>query len=451
MLWIAWQKPPDPLPWSIPEALDWWALRFSPRVCWLDQSLVMEVSRELRLWGGQRALQERFAQPLGGMASLACASSAVGLIALAKLRLRLQQRPMPRRMPQDLPLDLLDAARPHLPFFTQIGVRTWGEAAALPRAGLVRRTGADLRRALDMAWGSIPERYPWLTLPERFDQALELPARADAAPALLAGASRMLSALSLWLRARQLAVFAIDLIWSFDLKRLNGQMLPPHQSVTVRTAEPVQHLEHLRRLLAERLARTRLLAPAVRLRLRSRETAPCRPATQSLLACDQEQDAERAEPFHAFVERLSERLGVGRVLAAEPCADHRPERRTRWLPAAGRSARPTRAPLSPAAALADSLAPAWLLPQPLPLTTHQGEPCLHGHPLIREAGPARLEAGWWDRTAQAALRDYFLARTQAGQWLWIYAERPGSALANDGAAPLETPASLRWFLHGVYG
>jgi len=53
------------------------------------------------------------------------------------------------------------------------------------------------------------------------------------------------------------------------------------------------------------------------------------------------------------------------------------------------------------------------------------------------AGPERIESGWWDFGAPHAAvhRDYFVARNNHGQALWIYRE-------------LALPRG--WYLHGLF-
>ena len=339
MLWFALPWPPEPAPppdaadahlaapaSEAPDALGWWALRFSPRVARVDEVLLMEVSSSLRLWGGVAALQNRIFEQNPAHVRVDMAQAAIGLIAIAQLRLRCAGCAVPTGGAAALPLHTLGAARAHLPLLTRLGLRTWGDADSLPRAAMVRRFGTGFRSALDVAFGRASESYPWLTLPERFDQALELPAHADNAPALLWSASRLLAALQSWLRARQLGVLAFELGWTFDRKRLDGRELPPAQSLVIRTAQAAQTMEHLRRLLAERLARTPLLAPAVGLRLIALQTAPWQPGNASLLPGEQ----RRGEPLHVFVERVGARLGPASVRRAVLRADHRPELRQRW-------------------------------------------------------------------------------------------------------------------------
>ena len=242
MHWIALQwRPEGESPTAeqpTPEALGWWALQFTPHVAWVDEALLLEVSSSLRLWGGRRALLRRVYESNPASAPIQSAQAAIGTIALAMLRLRLQGQAIPPNRPADLPLAALTAARARLPLLARLGLRTWGDVHALPRGPMVRRFGAELRRALDIAWGLAPESHRWLTLPDVFDQALELPARVEGAPALMWSANRLLASLQLWLRARQLGVLAFELEWTLDLKRLDGRELPPTQSLVIRTAEP---------------------------------------------------------------------------------------------------------------------------------------------------------------------------------------------------------------------
>jgi protein ImuB len=77
--------------------------------------------------------------------------------------------------------------------------------------------------------------------------------------------------------------------------------------------------------------------------------------------------------------------------------------------------------------------PLWLLSRPEPLELRDGSPWHHGRLEIGPE-PQRIESGWWHGADQA--RDYYIARTAAGERLWIYRERraPG-----------------RWLLHGIFG
>jgi protein ImuB len=437
MHWIALRWPPEllaatALPMPPPEALGWWALQFTPRVAWVDdEALLLEVSACERLWGGRLSLMRELARTNPAPVPVQRAQGATSRIALARLRMFARGEEPPADAPSGLPLDTLSAARDHLDVLANLGCRTWGEVAALPRGGLTRRFGKELREALDAAYGLRPESHAWLTLPDAFEQKLELPALAESAPELMWSANRLLSALQIWLAARQRGAVALELQWTLDLKRFNGVDLPPHQQVTVRTAEPTQDMAHLRRLLAERLALTTLAAPASWLRLRSIETTPWAGASTSFLP----EDNRKGDKLHELVERLSARLGAQQVLRAVAQADHRPERQQVWKPALHKE----RAEASPPASQPDALYPPWLLREPLRLELEGERPCYQGR-LRKLVGPQRVEAGWWGE-GQPAVRDYYIAESPKAGLVWIYRERPSSCFASE--AP-------RWYLQGMY-
>ncbi|MGJ7603372.1 Y-family DNA polymerase [Variovorax sp. LT1R20] len=451
MHWIAlrWSleaNAPDAPQLPTPEALGWWALEYTPHVAWQDEALMLEVSACERLWGGRLQLMRQLvaANPAPDVRMLG-AQGATSLIALARLRLFEINEPRPKDVPAGLPLETLTAAHPHLDLLARLGCRTWGDVAALPRGGLTRRFGTELRAALDTAWGLLPESHDWLTLPDVFEQKLELPALAETAPELMWSANRLLSALQIWLRARQRGARALELQWTLDLKRFNGVNLPPHQQVTVRTAEPTQDLAHLRRLLSEKLALTTLAAPASWLRLRTLETDPWAGASTSFLP----EDNRKGDKLHEMVERLSVRLGAHQVVV--PCAeaDHRPERKQAWRPALQKEkAVPDKARKQAKAAASqsqqpDAIYPPWLLPEPLLLEMDGERPCYRG-PLSKLIGPQRVEAGWWggkEDGGQPAMRDYYVAESPEAGLVWIFRERPSARFSS---------GEVRWYLQGFY-
>jgi protein ImuB len=426
-----------------PEALGWWALEYTPHVAWQDEALMLEVSACERLWGGRLQLMRQLvaANPAPDVRMLG-AQGATSLIALARLRLFARNAQRPQDVPAGLPLDTLTAARPHLDLLARLGCRTWGEVAALPRGGLTRRFGAGLREALDAAWGLRPESHSWLTLPDVFEQKVELPALAETAPELMWSANRLLVALQIWLRARQRGARALELQWTLDLKRFNGVNLPPHQQVTVRTAEPTQDMAHLRRLLSEKLALTTLAAPASWLRLRTLETDPWAGASTSFLP----EDNRKGDKLHEMVERLSVRLGAHQVVVPVAQADHRPERKQAWRPALQKDKavpEKVRKEAKAAASQPDAIYPPWLLPQPLLLEMDGERPCYRG-PLSKLIGPQRVEAGWWggeEDGGQPAMRDYYVAESPEAGLVWIFRERPSARFSS---------GEVRWYLQGFY-
>ncbi len=426
----------------------WRALRLTPLVAQVDAALVLEVSASVRLFGGGAALLEALlhdedaplaAAPVAPLASAPrLAQGRTALVALA----RLQLPPLPRLPINVLPLHALAAATPHLPTLARLGVHDWGSLRALPRGGVARRFGAALLDAMDCAYGQRPERYPWLTVPEVFDQTLELAAQVDNAPALLFGARRLLAQLGLWLRLRQRGALVLELQWQLDARRSNAAHTDTHHSgdgwgrLQLRTAQASQDMRHWERLFAEQLARVTLPAPVLYLRLRAPATQPLQGESRSLLP-----EAQRpGDPLHQMLERVAARVGPGSVLRVALQDDHRPESMQQWHAA---DPAPTGSRLGAQHhALADTdavLYPTWLCESPQPLHTDaQGAPSFHG-PLTLLAGPQRIEVAGWDG-GSGVQRDYFIARSAASGLLWIFRQRLQPSEVGRGA----------WYLHGLF-
>lgn len=423
MYWIALQASPH----ELRQAWAWRGLQFTPRVAAVEEALLLEASGSERLFGGRKRLLRRLLQDAPAELPVpAWAHASTALVALALLRLKRAGRAVPQRVPDDLPLDTLSAVQPHLGTLERIGCTTWGQLRALPRGGVSRRFGAELLQALDAAYGQRPERYEWLTLPTSFDLKLELQLLATSAPELLFAGSHLLTLLQAWLQARNLGVLALEFEWTLDLKRLDGKPLPPTEKLELRTAQPTQDMQHLRRLAGEQFARIAIAAPANHLRLRSLETVPWGGASTSLLP----EDNRPGEKLHQLVERLGVRLGEHNVVVAQPQADHRPEEMQKWVPVRG-------APPPQDAGVADVLYPTWLLPRPLELEVRGNHPW-YGGQLQRLTRLHRVETAWWEEGG-AVLRDYFLARSEGAGLVWIFRERP-----------LKFGSEFRWYLQGLY-
>lgn len=461
MFWIA-LLPPEEEGVSTLATWGWWALQFTPRVAQLDEALVAEVSASERLWGGRKALLKRFLEGNPVLQRARAAFGATALIALARLRKN-------AKAIGELPLETLTAAREHVATLHRVGCRSWGELRALPRDGVARRFGAALLDALDEAYGDRPSRHTWLRVPETFDVRIELPALASSAPELLWSANRLLGQLQVWLRARQHGVLALELEWTLDQKKLDGVALPEREHLQVRTAQPVQEMAHLKRLVGEQLDRTLLRAPANHLRIRSLETLPWGAPNTSLLP----DEGPQGDRLHELVERLTVRLGANQVVMPVAQADHRPERMQRWVPAVQllpqaeppaaleglvspvmpdvirhpvrRVKRPTGIP---GQARNDRkgespLYPPWLLPCAIPLQTDANDKPHWQGPLDRLTRASRVEGGWWEQGAQRFVRrDYFIARSPGAGLVWIYREQRKPSDEDLGAP--------HWFLHGLY-
>ena len=441
-----------------------WALQFTPSVSLQppaaqtapggalpDSGLLMEVEPSLRLFGGHEALVTLIGQGLaeqGLSVRIGSAPTATGAWLLARHRhgaCALDEARLNARL-ADLPVTLLEQALPHLDSLASVGVRTVKELIRLPRAGLARRFSSDLLIELDRAFGHRPDPRPWFEAPASFHARLELLAQVNDAQALLFAARRLVVQLAGWLAARHAAVPGLDLLIEHD--GIEPTVL------ALRMAEPSRDPERITTLLREKLAVTRLQAPAHTLRIDCDTVVALADTSASLFPMPQ----NARDGFGRLVERLQARLGrehVQRVLLAR---DHRPEAAWRFQPvdlahaatsgasgASGalrasqasrvRGPSPSRTPEPPAAPTLPR--PLWLRSRPIPIAERNNRPYWHG-PLSLLAGPERIESGWWDDAL--VRRDYFIATDDAHALLWIYRERLPDADSGQG-----------WFIHGHFG
>jgi protein ImuB len=436
MLWAALLLPlrPDgtPPPDEALRGVATWALQFTPKVAISEEAVLMEVEACTRLFGNKRALRDRVVLEGGdqGVTTVAWATNSLAAHALARSGIENGfKRPLDEML-DGLPMKVLSAVVPHEGTLARLGCRTLGDVRRLPRGGISRRFDEDLLGALDRAYGLQPQAHVWCELPEVFDARLELMSRVETASALLFGARRLLLQMCGWLAARHSGTSAFTLGWAHDAMR--SRQAGEGGELTIRTAQPSRHLEHLCRLLAEHLAKVELEAPAGELRLRAIDVVSLDEKSASLLP----DETQAGESLQLVLERIAARLGPDRVLRPVLTDDHRLEWMQMWQSVPKTMPRKGVDPVN-------MPQPTWILPQPLKLATRGPRPMYQGI-LHLVTGPHRVEGGWWHRmgagkqavTGQVQ-RDYWVALSEHAGVLWVFQER----LASDEAA---------WYLHGVF-
>ncbi|MFZ4551707.1 MAG: DNA polymerase Y family protein [Aquabacterium sp.] len=437
------------------EAFGWWALQFSPRVACLEDAVVLEWQSSQRLFGGPERLRCRLEAESRQHGAQACAHASTALAALAWARqhaLHPGNAPhAPGATPDWARLDwqTVSALAAHAHTLSRLGCRTVADVLALPRGGISRRFGESVLHALDQLCGLRPETFTWLDLPAVFEHRVLLSARIDTAAGLICAIEPVLPMLCAWLAGQHAGLNALHLRWHHGHRR-HGEEAGEH---LIRVSTPTHDAHRLSKLIQEHLQHIRLAAPVEEINLRVDDfqavEASCSalfPESGTALLHAAEgaptpaaRKAQR-EARAALVDQLSARLGSDRVLQGHVHADHRPECAQRWLPASHVMALP------PAPSPPDWPQPTWLLPQPLPLATLADAHGQHSHPFYQGrleliAGPHRIESGWWDApaSAEAVVRDYFLASSAIAGLLWIFRARPVAS----GDEP-------RWFLHGFF-
>lgn len=397
-------------------------LQYTPEVALSDNNtLLLDVSASLSLFGGVRALFRRVRSTLNGLGfealiSLAPTAGGAWLLAARPTRLRrvVHLATLAKRL-DALPSVYLPAAWAYRDWLDGIGCATLGSLRALPRAGLQRRTNKAVLQALDAAYGQRPELFDWIVAPPEFTGRIELMERIEYAEAVLFVARRLIERLCGWLASRQRAVTRVV----FELGHERGRHARPPTNLELSLGAPTSEAEHLLRLLVERLHNLELPAPVIMVDLHASDTEPMAPVSKELFP---EPGGSRADR-QRLIEVLVARLGRENVLQPSPIADHRPEIANHWIPVDEKPA------ASPCVEGAER--PFWLLAEPVPLPVKHHRP-FYGSPLYVIRGPERIEDGWW---AGMALRDYYVAQAENGTRYWLYQERDGHS---------------GWFLHGLF-
>ncbi|NRF68775.1 DNA polymerase Y family protein [Aquincola sp. S2] len=430
------------------------ALAFTPAVTLADHAatIQLEVQASLRYFGGLTRLIDRLQQalaPLQHRLQLATAPTARGAALLARWRAGFELGPHSTDLAQlcrlldDAPVWLLGPGREHWDALQGMGLRTLADLRALPRSGVARRFSPELLEELDQARGRAPEPQRWIVAPPQFHSRLELFARADRSEQVIAGAHILLARLVAWAQAQHGRIGRFSLLMHHEPRHRADDRTPPTTCLEIEPALPSADAAHLQMLLAERLGRLPLVAPALELSLHSETLVPGAAPNAELFPT---RASERAG-LTRLIERLQARLGREAVRALALARDHRPERATVSQPLnAARAGAPPVADAAISRLMAQALAdaagdvlsrPAWLLPDPLPLAQRDGRPLLNGQPLLLLAGPERIETGWWDE--DLVLRDYYVAGTADGALVWLFRPR---------LAPIDEDDS--WFLQGRF-
>jgi len=395
------------------ESLACWAQRLTSMVsvepC---EGLLLEVAGSLKLFGGLDAIKAELREELVRrshafwLCAAPTATAALWLARAAGTDVALQHELAGRL--GSLPLRVTRWPEAVQALLRDIGARTIGDCARLPRDGFARRVGNAYLRELDRAFGREVDLRPEFAAPEslssKVDRHRRRPVAVHDMPVALADAR------------------CLHLDPDFQrLGRIELAFEHLHRPPTVANfdlLEPVHERERLLPLVRDRVERSVLPVPAIALRFRSGVLLPLEL---------KEADLFEKQPLEALVrallERLRERFGQAAVYGLHAVAEHRPERAwAKWVGLEGnrlrrdeRSERQGR--------------PLWLLPSPVPLSSVEARQ----DSLKLTSGPERIESGWWDE--QDVGRDYYTAKNAHGQRLWVFRDH----------------RTRSWYLHGLFG
>jgi protein ImuB len=383
-----------------------------------------------------------------------------------------------RRALAALPVAALRLHADAIRLLERLGLRTIGQLYGLPRAALERRfrtlrskgakttaVAATVLRRLDQALGHHDE--PRAPLVEPPDFAARLPFSDP-----LVTATGIEAALD-WLCRDLAGTLAHAGVggrrFRLTLYRTDGST----GEVTVGTSAPCRDDAHMRRLLDEKITDFDAGFGIDLMTLGASGVERLDAYQQGL-----DGDADRARTAAGrLVDRLSGRLGSGRVLRLRSHASHIPEAAQQRVPALGHGSKVApEAHAPPPSFDAFGHRPPFLLDPPEPITVLAAVP--EGAPMLitwrrvrrritRAEGPERIAPAWWEGFAPPVARapagapvpgftrDYYLVETATGARYWVFraglytgemAEDETTEDAEEGSHQDRAP---RWFMHGL--
>lgn len=419
-----------------------WSVRFSPAVAAAaPDGLFLDIAGVAHLWGGEAQLAADYRARLaksGVYVRCAVADTPGAAWALAHYGKGAEIVAPPNGQadmlaylpPAALRLEPEAAAQ-----MERLGLRLLLQILGLPRAPLARRFGRQTLIRIDQAMGRAEEAlsfrrppHPWFARLAFFEpiSALEDLQRVtfDVAAKLCERLEREGQG------ARRFRI---------AFHRVDGIALPLDIGLALAARDPAR----IAKLLNPKLE---TIDPGFGIEVVTLEAEDVEPISGRQVGLDARQDAAVEDGLAPLVDRLTNRLGEGRVWKTAPVESHVPEL----------SARPA-APFGPVAAQA------WNPEAPRPLRLFRQPELLEGvmaltpddpprqfqwrrrvHRIARAEGPERIGEEWWrgDITAVSPhhVRDYYRVEDQAGARFWVYRE-----------GLYEAGAPARWWMHGVFG
>jgi len=327
----------------------------------------------------------------------------------------------------------------------------------LPGQDLARRFGPDLITFLNRLCGDQPDPRPMHTPTIRFDDQLELPVQSVDRQVLQAAAGKLLERARDFLQSRNAVTESVR----FQLCHIEQKNRSRSRTdVVIRLQQPDRQPQRFLPQLVERLGQLQLPAPVDRVILRIEQVIPWCGQNRDLF---HSREADRQD-WMQLLTVLAARLGERMVYTVHEVPDHRPEKAWRADSAEQTITSKPDAKARPETSASESLPPrpTWLLPVPKSLGPSLSESAppesiLPGSIFSGEV--ERIEAGWWDHGD--CRRDYRTVTTGNGSRWWIFhdlgrADLGQADLDQDGPdrrnirqdAHIKGP--LQWYLHGLF-
>ncbi len=312
----------------------------------------------------------------------------------------------------------------------QLGLKTIGDVAQLPRADLPSRFAVKTVKRLDQVFGQVAESFA----PIRPDGVIEA---AEAFDWPIADRKTLLVVIE------RLLDEVLETVSRFQVGITQLQLrIGLEKPLVIGFAQATDLSKHLFGVITSRMERVRLAGPvgAVRLRVTGINRFTER---QGHLFEDKNIKAERTakRELARLMDRLRGRLDEDQLVRPQLQSDPLPEHATGIEPITSISLKPDSSTQPMPSEFTPLSRPLTMFPEPQALevvSVYPDGPPLRlrwqqrNYVINRWWGPERIESGWW--RDQQIKRDYYRVETDDGRWFWLFRDNRSNG----------------WFLHGVF-
>lgn len=373
---------------------------------WPPNGLLLRIHPMLSLYGGLepywQAVKQRL-QPLELSYTYACAQTPLAARLLARHgHTLISQNPGTLNDAiKTSPLSATDLSTKQQHQLSRVGIKSVGELMAIRADQLSQRFSHDLATYTGRLSGhfSHPQRFYYPS--PKFRQTLALLYGIDNSQRLLPPIKNLLYRLEQFLRLRDKLTTRLQLHF---IQQDNSSI-----ELWIISAQPEYQASHWEALIALKLEKIELSEPIHSIMLQVTDLQDKQQLYQDIFAGKQGQQT----PLQ-LVSLLQAKLGTGAIKGLCIGDDFRPEKTSNYS--------------SPD--FTDPTPVDWPLPLMRPTLLCDPPFCLNEKVSLLH-GPERIQTGWWDN--QPVHRDYFIARSTHGKWLWVY----------------RTPES-QWFIQGIF-
>jgi len=315
-----------------------------------------------------------------------------------------------QRQLEQLPIEQLELPFTQRQQLRRIGMDCLSDIRSLPRKELGVRLGVNVLEYFDQLYGQSPISLDFFKPEEVFSETLILNHESSSSTALLFPLKLLLGKLQGFLRTRARLVQTLFLHFGY---RDNTE-----QVIEIVSAEPESLSQNWLILLKLKMETFHLKSAVISLRLSSAALLELDIQNRDLF----DQTHKQLSPKQ-LLSRLQAKVGQQNIQQIYLHEDYRPEYAFSYQAVNSQmhSGQVDKRSKASSKASLKALRPSLLLSEPVSLS--ESIRIVHG--------PERIQSAWW--TPQPICRDYFVAKNQQQQTLWVFRD-----------------AQQNWYVHGLF-